>query len=257
MNIKSILYGLFFLLASSIGLSAAQKNSSPPRVILCGIQHVLLVVDLDAMPGARAGTFFGYSPDVIETELYQTMWQVPFKFRNTTTHSPLMCYWLSTPGSSNQVKEATLNFITHNFWLLKKVRLTQAAEYAFTPEKTALVLKPNTPVVSLMRTCKEKGYTMVLCSNWNKESFQSIAQRHATTFSLFDHSYISGFSDCMTADKKFFERIARDLQVDPHQCILIDQQPDSLKAARSVGMKAIAFTTSDALSTSLKKYKVL
>ena len=257
MSSKNRLFLLFCLLIIQMSSILCKKKVRQNRTILCGIQNVLLFPDLDAIPGARAGAFFGITPESAEKELFDVLWNIPFNYKKTPHYAPLLCYWLSVSNSSARVKQQAHKYIKKNIWFLKKVRLRQAAEYAFTPEKTACVLKPNSSFVSLLQLCKQSGHKLIVCSNWNKESFNALTRHHHTTFSLFDAAHISGFYNTLTNEKPFFENLFRTFQLKSKDCILIDKQPDTLQAARKAGITTIVYTSVQSVRTQLKRYGVI
>ena len=152
----------------------------PKQTILCGIKDVLLEIDISAVPGGWIGSFIGFTPQAVEQELYDLLKLAQVDTRKIPTfgpasfYSPLLCHWLHTPNSSEFVRNVAEKTVLENCWFLQKNRLLTAAQIAFTPEKTAHVFKPNKSFIDILKRCKERGHRLILCANWNKESFQRI-----------------------------------------------------------------------------------
>lgn len=229
------------------------------KVILCGIKDVLFRTNLKAIPGASIGSFIGYTPEFVENELYQLLHQTPFsrwKKKTSGIYSPLLCYWLTTNNSSTHVRQVAQQHVRKTCWLIKKTRLLKAAEIAFTPELIARVLTPNRSVLSLLKTCKKNGYKIVICSNWNTESYQAMLSAHRSIFTMFDDSFISADIGALTYEPPFFRNLLSRLNVSGDDCILIDTQPETIAGAKQAGIRTIPYKTTSALTQTLRSHGI-
>lgn len=232
------------------------------KIILCGIKDVLLITDISAIVGARAGSFIGYTPEVVENELYDILHGIKMKNSkikgfSSGLYSPLMCHWLLVPHSSAQVQRLALEYIDKKSSFFKKLRLRESAKIAFTPSRSAQALKQNRQMVELIRSCRSHGHTMVAYSNWNQESFIALTQLHKSLFALFDKQYISGNLGSLTFQEPFFKTILTDLQAQPHGCYLIDSQQEAITAARSLGIPTHRYTSPATTQQALQKNNLL
>ena len=254
-------YRIFFFIIFVILLAFFQLHITARAIILCGVKDVLLKTDIHAVPGGVLGNFIGFTPEVVEQELFDALKSIiPNKQsaqRSTGFYSPLLCYWLTIPQSSTYVKNLALSSISKNYHLFKKRRLSIAADIAFTPEKVAQVLKPDKKLVDILRQLKFKGHFLVLCSNWNKESFQELVRVNSAVFSIFDKKYISGDFGNLTVEKPFFQKIIADLNTNANQCFLIDWRQETIIPARKAGVQIIEYSNPSLLYKQLNNLKLL
>ena len=232
------------------------------KIIFFGVEHVLLQHDSSNFTGGNVGSWLGYTPDAVRKELMDILASASISADASVRSAPgsyplIIKYWSLVPGSSYQVKKRALDHISKKTWLLQKARLKLAADIAFTPNQTPRALKSNTAMVNLSKQCQQKGCIISVATNWNKEGFQAIENKHKKTFGHFDHIYISGTRKLLTSEKLFFEQIIKELGVEAKHCILVDQDPDSLAAARKAGITTITYKSPAQVRNELHNHNVL
>lgn len=79
-------------------------------------------------------------------------------------------------------------------------------------------------------------------SNWDKDSFVLMRERHASFLNLFVDTLISGNCGLCKPDVRIYQELITRNDLDPRLCVFIDNQEENVKAAQAVGMHAILFT---------------
>jgi putative hydrolase of the HAD superfamily len=107
-------------------------------------------------------------------------------------------------------------------------------------------------------TGKKKNRCYAL-SNWEYTSFNKFASKHSDFFSLFEKIIISGQSGLMKPNKGAYRDILHRFDLDPKDCVFIDDQEINTNAAQEEGISAIWFKDRnyDALRQELREREIL
>lgn len=152
-------------------------------------------------------------------------------------------------------------FVSHRQELLVK----RAIEGIFNAELIAKYIYPIRPTVSLLRRLAHiknpdgsKKYRILALSNWDKESFAFVKQRFAHQFSYFDGIIISGDVGTIKPNQAIFECAMKLYNLQPEDCIFIDDQNENIIAAKAFGIeRSIHFTRTHALRRKLEALHIL
>jgi HAD superfamily hydrolase (TIGR01509 family) len=107
---------------------------------------------------------------------------------------------------------------------------------------------PNAPLFELIRGLKPRykiGFLSNAGGNWLSELF---AEEQAALFDAVSISYETGHSK--PAEGAYLD-IARKLDVEPAECVFVDDQPRYCEAARDTGMQAIHYRNFEQFTTEL------
>lgn len=106
--------------------------------------------------------------------------------------------------------------------------------------KHRLEIKPWPEAISLVKSLKSKGLLIGLASGGYRENIETILRGH---IKLFD-AVITG-DDVHEAkpNPTVFLKAAEKLGVKPEECVVIDNAPRGVEAAKKAGMKCIGITT--------------
>ncbi len=99
----------------------------------------------------------------------------------------------------------------------------------------------NEPVAALVRSLKDRGYTLVLGSNTNDLHASHFRRQFAEALTAFDHlilSYEVGHSKPAT---EFYLACANAAGAAAGDCVFIDDMPENVKGANDAGMTGIQF----------------
>lgn len=102
---------------------------------------------------------------------------------------------------------------------------------------------------------KKKNKLYVL-SNASPESHNNFIAHHADIFSYFDGIITSGISGLSKPDARAFYNIIERYNLNPKECIFIDDKEINVRMARAVGMQAIQCLDHDAVMRELKDLNV-
>ena len=114
----------------------------------------------------------------------------------------------------------------------------------------------DSDVAQIIRDVRDAGLRVYAISNWSAETF-SIAQAIVPELSLFDDRVISGEEQLIKPDPEIFLLACRRFGVSPGEAFFVDDFPENVEAARTVGMTALQFTGAADLRQALEKLSVL
>lgn len=154
-----------------------------------------------------------------------------------------MCDWLQGTRTNHDIRNeliATIQSSPHLFYNRTEQNLMQLiVTTIFTPEilaSTRILIQDG---ITFVQECIEDGHQVYIISNWESESFQLIQKNHAEFFNLFDGIVISGKVQLLKPDPAIFNYFLTTYNLDPHECIMIDDQPENVAAAQSIGIHGI------------------
>jgi len=122
---------------------------------------------------------------------------------------------------------------------IEKSMLKKLIILMFEPEKLATTIKIIQDGIACVRACKDRGYIVHILSNWDATSFDLIYNTYPELFRLFEQKniFISGQRHMMKPDHACFNAIKA---TDPDAIyIMVDDQPENIKAARQCGFYGI------------------
>lgn len=107
------------------------------------------------------------------------------------------------------------------------------------PEQLPDLTKPVIPIIKLAQQLKNAGYQLYLVANLPDELFKVMNTSYPEIIALFDGMIISSHVKMVKPDNQIFTHLLQTYQLDPNQCILIDEQEDSIAAAEQLGITGI------------------
>ncbi len=104
-----------------------------------------------------------------------------------------------------------------------------------------------------------KKHRQFVFSNWDHISFDIFLKHNRPIFRYFEHIVISGHIKLIKPNKNSFDYLIDTYNLDPKECILIDDQQSNIRAAQRCGMKAVLIHEGDyeALRRDLKRLGVI
>lgn len=93
---------------------------------------------------------------------------------------------------------------------------------------------------------KEKGYPLFLLSNTCELHFSHIIGRYPIVH-VFDEWILSFEVGAKKPDRRIFEAIFERMSVEPGEVFYVDDVPDFVEAARSLGIEGMVFTGAEGL----------
>jgi putative hydrolase of the HAD superfamily len=101
-------------------------------------------------------------------------------------------------------------------------------------------LKPNDPMIELMRGMRGRGMRMGLLTN-NVREWEPLWRAMVPIDDLFEVVVDSAFVGCRKPDPEIYGIMLQRLGVDAQSCIFVDDVEANCEAARKLGMTAVHF----------------
>ena len=109
---------------------------------------------------------------------------------------------------------------------------------------------PNEELFTYIRELKKKYKVGVLSNIAGNFLHQIFTDKHLVLFDVVSLSFEKGYAK---PQAKAFETIAKELNVEPSECVLVDDQERNVTGAREAGMKAILYKDVTQLKKDLTK----
>jgi FMN phosphatase YigB (HAD superfamily) len=117
--------------------------------------------------------------------------------------------------------------------------------------------------LKLVKQCDDHGYNQYILSNFEKEAFER-AYKNPENQQLFDYIpreniMVSGDCGMIKPYKCMYEHFLRTYNLDPQECLLIDDRPENVKGAQSIGIYGITLDDQNyhKLERTLKKWHII
>jgi putative hydrolase of the HAD superfamily len=109
-------------------------------------------------------------------------------------------------------------------------------------ERLAGEIRPQ--MVQAIRSCRERYKTACLTNNFTRAE-AILSEEVAAVYSLFDAILESRVLGVRKPDRRFYELACETLDVEPGECVFLDDLGVNLKPARALGMHTIKVTDPD------------
>jgi len=109
----------------------------------------------------------------------------------------------------------------------------------------------NKNVESIIKKLKKLGYKVAVCTNTIK-AFSDIHIKN-NDYAIFDFVIISCEIGMRKPDREIYEFVLKKLNVEPEECVFIDNELENVEGAKKAGMKTILFENANQLKDNLKK----
>jgi len=109
-------------------------------------------------------------------------------------------------------------------------------------------IKPG--IVELIGTLRQK-YRIVLLSNASAEQLVPVMQ-HLGLDKLFERMFVSSQIGLMKPNPEAYLSVVRELNVEPNECVMIDDAKRNIDSAVALGMKGIVFEDTAACNIQLQ-----
>ncbi|MBI2353144.1 HAD-IA family hydrolase [Candidatus Dependentiae bacterium] len=115
--------------------------------------------------------------------------------------------------------------------------------FIFQPEKLVEAMQPLKKTMHLAHAFKKHGYNLHILSNWDPKSFALLHQKYPLFFKIFDEITISGKEGLAKPDPSIYIQFLSKHNLDPKECLFIDDEPNNIKAAGNLGILGIEHTS--------------
>jgi putative hydrolase of the HAD superfamily len=135
-----------------------------------------------------------------------------------------------------------------SLWSDEAVALGHKLDGRLVLERLAGEIRPQ--IVDAIRACRTKYKTACLTNNFTRAE-AILSEEVAAVYSLFDAILESRVLGVRKPDPRFYELACEALDVEPDECVFLDDLGVNLKPARALGMHTIKVTDPDAALTEL------
>jgi 2-haloacid dehalogenase len=104
--------------------------------------------------------------------------------------------------------------------------------------------------VDVLAELRAAGVRLIALSNWSAEMFP-IARARFDFLAWFEGIVISGEVGVNKPDRRIFEHLAAQFEIEPETALFIDDSPANVDAASALGFRVIQFTDATALRLQL------
>jgi len=105
-------------------------------------------------------------------------------------------------------------------------------------------LRPNPPMIELMRELKAEGRRMAMLTN-NVKEWEPLWRAMLPVDEIFELVVDSAFVGCRKPEARIYEITVERLALPAEACILVDDLLPNCEAAREFGMRAVHFRETD------------
>ncbi|MBF0298624.1 MAG: HAD family phosphatase [Oligoflexia bacterium] len=110
--------------------------------------------------------------------------------------------------------------------------------------------------VKILESLYEKNYPLYAITNWSCETFYPYVRNKYKFFDYFKDIVISGHEKVVKPSPKIYEILLQRNQLNPKDCIYIDDNQNNLLPAKDIGISTIHFESAEQLSEQLKSYGI-
>jgi len=138
----------------------------------------------------------------------------------------------------------------------EKNLMTSIMELVLNPTVAENVIEPIKPTIQLIKQLKSNGYSVYLFANAPHELYTALQKKHASIIQLFDGTLFSCHTHMVKPNRSMFEHLIAHHNLNPKQCILIDDLPETAIVAKEFGMMPIIYRKHHQMKKELKKLGV-
>jgi len=113
----------------------------------------------------------------------------------------------------------------------------------------------NDKMISVVQNLK-KNYRLILLSNNNLPTIEILRNKYRDMLSLFEKQYFSTELKLRKPSKELFLYVIKDSNLNPKECLFIDDKENNVKQAQEAGLNAILFTDVDSFKKQLKEFGI-
>ena len=134
----------------------------------------------------------------------------------------------------------------------------QAIKVILDEQEISNNIKPIKPMIQLVEHIKRKDkHNLFIISNYAKHAAEFMIEKHKEFFSIFDDIIISANIGMMKPDAQIYQYFLDKHNVDPNNCVFIDDQEHNIRSAEQLGINGIVHVDHLKTAEQLKKLHFL
>lgn len=171
----------------------------------------------------------------------------------------IMCQWISGQLSTQQFLDSLLSYrkeIKEFFSSQEEQNLVLGTLELLKPDIICKIQRPiNKMVAFFQECCNQFPGQIYILSNWDRESANLIRCQFKQIFGHLDQDHIifSGETGKLKPELDCFKSITESKKLDPKRCVLIDDSPENIRIAKSLGWHTILHKNTDRTMHKIKK----
>mgnify|MGYP001376182579 FL=1 len=118
-----------------------------------------------------------------------------------------------------------------------------------------MLKKEISGTVKILEDLKRNNYRLIALTNWSAETFP-IAKKKYKFLKLFEGIVVSGKIKMLKPFKEIYDFTLEKYNLDPKECVFIDDRLDNIQGAVRCGINGIHFESPEKLINELKKIKI-
>lgn len=115
------------------------------------------------------------------------------------------------------------------------------------------ILKPIESTIEIIKDLKAKGFKLLYLSNFHSKAFDYVNNEHEF-FKLFEGGVVSYQDALLKPNEKIYKLILERYDLDPAECVFIDDTKENIDAAKECGMNGIYLENPSDLKKDLSRY---
>lgn len=115
------------------------------------------------------------------------------------------------------------------------------------------ILKPIESTIEIIKDLKAKGFKLLYLSNFHSKAFDYVNNEHEF-FKLFEGGVVSYQDALLKPNEKIYKLILERYDLDPAECVFIDDTKENIDAAKECGMNGIYLENPSDLKEHLSRY---
>ncbi|MBP9764981.1 HAD-IA family hydrolase [Candidatus Babeliales bacterium] len=167
--------------------------------------------------------------------------KTPYRIYNNNAALPYICSdWMCGMISLQELQNHAFQLTQESHYPSSiKALFAAITTIMFDAETLVSMHKEITPMVTLMKQCKQAGYKIYLCSNWDPESFPMLKASFPTIFDIADGMIISGHEKLAKPHPEFYNRLLERYAISKETTLYIDDEPYNIETAKNCFKKVI------------------
>jgi len=191
------------------------------------------------------GVLVDWNPKYVYRTLFKTEEEVDWFLQNITTME-----W-------NVEQDGGRSIAAANELLISQYPEHKENILAYYGRWTEMLGGPIQETVDILKQLVDsKKYRMLALTNWSAETFPVAIERYEF-LSWFEGIVVSGTEKCKKPEPEIYKILIDRYQVNPTECIFIDDNKDNIKMAEELGIRGIHFISPQLLHEKLINMEIL
>ncbi|HLJ31362.1 MAG TPA: HAD-IA family hydrolase [Candidatus Babeliales bacterium] len=124
------------------------------------------------------------------------------------------------------------------------------------PDAVASIIEPIKQMTQLIQKLKNAGHKVYFSASTPQELYEKSHNKFPDFMQLFDGVSISAQAKAVKTDELFYTHLLNTHNLDPQQCILVDDIEESAAVAKKLGMQTVVCDKACHVTKQLKKYGI-